>query len=204
MNSKPVLKTLYPMEAEASLVYTRKLFRIFQDELVHAQEYVANRVDVNDGLKAYKVHVFNQEKPMHALVIFIKKKIFSLPSQYIILRWTKDEKKNGNPQIMHNKIVDKVSESSTLWINSVMLHSLGLSEKATRSDKHYNFAICGITKLCEELDNLAIDPIDEGKKSSSIDDSKMLEGRSVLHNGIALRDPIRDHQRASSFIKEKM
>ncbi|KAL4339960.1 hypothetical protein GQ457_08G017730 [Hibiscus cannabinus] len=122
MNSKPILKTLYLMEVEASLVYTQKLFRIFQDEMVHAQ----------------------------------------------------------------NEIVDKMSESSNLWFNSVMLHSLEFSEKVTRSDKHYNFVICGI-KMCEELDNLAIDL---KKKSASIDDYRMLEGCSVLHNGITLRDPI--------------
>ncbi|MBA0858471.1 hypothetical protein Goshw_026650 [Gossypium schwendimanii] len=37
------------MEAEASQVYTRKLFRMFQNELVHAQEYVADRVGVSDA-----------------------------------------------------------------------------------------------------------------------------------------------------------
>ncbi|KAK8529427.1 hypothetical protein V6N12_060209 [Hibiscus sabdariffa] len=217
MNSKPVMKTLYPMEAEASLIYTRKLFRIFQDELIHAQECVASRVDVNDGLKVYKVHGFNKEKPMymvtfdasqnaavcnchkfefmgilcrHILAIFIKKKVFSLPSQYIIRRWTKDAKKNDNSSIIQNETDDKLSESSTLWFNSVMLHSLGLSEKATRSSKHYDLAIRGIKNLCDELDTLAIDIVNEGKKPASIDDSRMLEDDNVLYSGTTLRDPV--------------
>ncbi|OMO91206.1 hypothetical protein COLO4_18552 [Corchorus olitorius] len=120
MDSKPVLKTLYSMEAEASQIYTRKLFRMFQDELVHTQEYVADRVNVDgdsktdgnsktDGdSKTYKVHEVNREKPVylvtfdatlnevecnchkfefmgilcrHALTIFIKKRVFSLPQR---------------------------------------------------------------------------------------------------------------------------
>ncbi|KAL4332232.1 hypothetical protein GQ457_07G032610 [Hibiscus cannabinus] len=217
MNSKPVMKTLYPMEAEASLIYTRKLFRIFQDELIHAQECVASRVDVNDGLKVYKVHGFNKEKPMymvtfdasqnaavcnchkfesmgilcrHILAIFIKKNVFSLPSQYIIRRWTKDAKKNDNSSIIQNETDDKLSESSTLWFNSVMLHSLGLSEKATRSSKHYDLAIRGIKNLCDELDTLAIDIVNEGKKPASIDGSRMLEDDNVLYSGTTLRDPV--------------
>ncbi|KAK8652993.1 hypothetical protein V6N13_127014 [Hibiscus sabdariffa] len=66
----------------------------------------------------------------------------------------------------------------------------GLSEKATRSSKHYDLAIRGIKNLCDELDTLAINIVDEGKKPSSFDDSRMLEDDNVLYSGTTLRDPI--------------
>ncbi|KAK8690934.1 hypothetical protein V6N13_074458 [Hibiscus sabdariffa] len=65
-----------------------------------------------------------------------------------------------------------------------------LSEKATRSSKHYDLAIRGIKNLCDELDTLAIAIVDEGKKPASIDDSRMLEDDNVLYNGTTLRDLI--------------
>ncbi|KAK8638336.1 hypothetical protein V6N13_136769 [Hibiscus sabdariffa] len=66
----------------------------------------------------------------------------------------------------------------------------GLSEKATRSSKHYDLAIRGIKNLCDELDTLAIDIVNEGKKPASIDDSRMLEDDNVLYSGTTLRDPV--------------
>ncbi|OMO96513.1 hypothetical protein COLO4_15228 [Corchorus olitorius] len=58
-----------PVKAEASQIYTRKLFRMFQDELVHTQEYVVNRVNVDRDSKTYKVHEISREKPVY-LVTF--------------------------------------------------------------------------------------------------------------------------------------
>ncbi|OMO60155.1 FAR1-related protein [Corchorus olitorius] len=44
MNSKPILKTFYLMEKEASKVNTRKMFKRFQNELIHLQHYVAEKI----------------------------------------------------------------------------------------------------------------------------------------------------------------
>ncbi|XVF37402.1 hypothetical protein REPUB_Repub20aG0004800 [Reevesia pubescens] len=63
MNSKPILKTYYPMEKEVSKVYTRKMFRKFQEKLVHSQQYVVEKIIVNDEVYSYKVHEFDKEKP---------------------------------------------------------------------------------------------------------------------------------------------
>ncbi|OMO63738.1 FAR1-related protein [Corchorus capsularis] len=168
MDSKPVLKTLYSMEAEASQIYTRKLFRMFQDELVHTQEYVADRVNVDGDSKTDGI-----QKPMG-----IQKHT----------RWTRNAKTNGTVDLLRDTLVKNTSESSTLWFNSVMLHSLALSEKATRSSKHYDHAICGIKNLCAELDSLAIDK----KVDEDIADSKALDTKdegNTSCNIITLRDP---------------
>ncbi|KAK8519593.1 hypothetical protein V6N12_025626 [Hibiscus sabdariffa] len=142
---------------------------MFQDELIHAQKYVADRADVTNGVKVYKVHEFSREKPIYM---------------------TKDAKKNDNMDIIQNEIANKFCESSTLLFNSIMLHSLGLSEKASRLRKHYDLAVSSIKNLCDELDKLTIDLVDEGKKSTSSDDSKMVGNDVVLYNDITLKDLI--------------
>jgi len=39
-NSEPLLRTIYPMEEEASRIYIRNVFRIFQDELDGSQIFI--------------------------------------------------------------------------------------------------------------------------------------------------------------------
>ncbi|XP_024627936.2 protein FAR1-RELATED SEQUENCE 5-like [Medicago truncatula] len=106
-NSKPLLRTLYPMEEEASKIYTRKVFRIFQDELVGSQIFIAEKVKFFDEVSTYKIHEIYKEKPnyhvtfqiiskeakcscrmfefvgilcRHVLNVFIKENVYSLPS----------------------------------------------------------------------------------------------------------------------------
>ncbi|XVF01926.1 hypothetical protein REPUB_Repub04eG0131900 [Reevesia pubescens] len=136
MNSKPILKTYYPMEKEASEVYTRNIFRKFQEELVHSQQFVAETIIVNHEVYSYKVHEFDKEKP------------------------------------------------------DVMVYSLELSEKASKSQKHYDVAIESLQRLFEELDALKI----EDEKTSSIDvliSENLLKDQEthILTQNITLLDP---------------
>ncbi|KAM3247360.1 protein FAR1-RELATED SEQUENCE 9-like [Capsicum annuum] len=176
--SRPVLKTLYPMEDEVAKKYTRKIFQIFQEELIQSQKFVSEKFEVKDGINVYKVHQLQRQKPTymvslnfalkkavcschkfefmgilcrHVLMIFIKKQILSLPVHYLLDRWTRNATKE--------KAIDHPSEitnvkPSTLWFNNIMMHSLGLAEQATRSEKHYLFTHQRLLQLCRELDEL--------------------------------------------------
>jgi len=42
-NSKPLMRTLYPMEEEASKIYTRKVFRILQRKLSFLMKFPHTR-----------------------------------------------------------------------------------------------------------------------------------------------------------------
>nr|GMC62946.1 protein FAR1-RELATED SEQUENCE 5-like [Ipomoea batatas] len=64
LNSKPILKTLYPMEEEASKVYTRKMFRMFQDELIHSQQFVAEKFITNEHESVYKLDALKIDDDM--------------------------------------------------------------------------------------------------------------------------------------------
>ena len=56
MNSTPILRILYPIEEIASKSYTRKLFRIFQNELVGSQKFTTKKVKFSTDIYTYKVH----------------------------------------------------------------------------------------------------------------------------------------------------
>ncbi|KAL6527188.1 hypothetical protein OROGR_016278 [Orobanche gracilis] len=212
MNSKPILRTLYPMEKEVSISYTRKLFRKFQDELVGSQMFIADKVGFSPEAPTYKVHEIYKEKPnyyvtfhvtskeancschmfefvgilcRHVLAVFIKKNVHSLPSQYILRRWTINAKKETfndttgeEPQEGSNEIC------STLLFNSVMTQALELSGRASRSKKHRDVAIQGLQKLIEELDRLGVEESQE-----EIGNSTDQVIPQVSNNTVTLRDP---------------
>ncbi|KAK7266928.1 hypothetical protein RIF29_19589 [Crotalaria pallida] len=212
-NSKPFLLTLYPMEEEASKSYTRKVFRIFQNELVGSQKFTAEKIQFSGEVTIYKVHEIYKEKPVyyvsfcatleeancschmfeflgilcgHALTVFIKKKVYSLPSHYILSRWTlnaKKEKVNGLTNEEFQEGNDKAS--STLLFNSVMVQSLELSERATRSEKHHDLAIQGLQKLIGELDLLEVEESNEQFAANAA--NQVIP--KVPDNSITLRDP---------------
>lgn len=54
--SRPILKSLYPMEDEAAKKYTRKMFQIFQEELIQSQKFICEKIEIKDEINLYKVH----------------------------------------------------------------------------------------------------------------------------------------------------
>ncbi|CAG7898351.1 unnamed protein product [Brassica rapa] len=115
-NSTPVLKTASPMEKQAAGVYTRAAFLKFQEEFL---EISANPVSkMSDS--TYRVGKFGQVHTVefesleevkancscrmfeysgivcrHILAVFSARNVFTLPSRYLLRRWTKDAKSSG-------------------------------------------------------------------------------------------------------------
>jgi hypothetical protein len=181
-NSKPLLRTLYPMEEEASKIYTRKVFRKFQDELVGSQIFIAEKVEFSGEVSTYKIHEIYKEKPnyyvtfdtiskeakcschmfefvgilcRHVLNVFIKENMYSLPSQYVLHRWTINAKKENIKGIAIEDLQESSNRaSSTSLFNSIMVESLQVSERGSRSVKHHDVAIQALRKVITELDLL--------------------------------------------------
>jgi hypothetical protein len=59
------------MEEEASKIYTRKLFRIFQEELVGSQKFIAEKFEFSSDVSKYKVHEIYKEKPNYYVTFHI-------------------------------------------------------------------------------------------------------------------------------------
>ncbi|XP_019178901.1 PREDICTED: protein FAR1-RELATED SEQUENCE 5-like [Ipomoea nil] len=215
LNSKPILKTLYPMEEEASNVYTRKRFRMFQDELIHSQQFVAKKIITIEHESVYRVHEFDKEKSeyivtfmsssttiecschmfeflgilcRHQLMVLIKKNVYSLPKHYILKRWTTDAKKGEITSTSNKEEMSDVNMCSTTLFNNIMVHSLQLSEKVSRSKKHYDTTIEGMQCLFKKLDALKID---DGITSSTGCLTSIISHQDDDDNNVAMRDPPR-------------
>jgi hypothetical protein len=184
-NSKPLLRTLYPMEEEASKIYTRKVFRKFQDELVGSQIFIAEKVEFSVEVPTYKIHEIHKEKPnyyvtfdvnskeakcschmfefvgipcRHVLNVFIKENVYSLPSQYVLHRWSINAKKENIKGIVIEDLQEGSNKiSSTSLFNSIMVESLQVSERGSRSKKHHDIAIQALRKAITELDLLDVE-----------------------------------------------
>ncbi|XP_027182119.1 protein FAR1-RELATED SEQUENCE 5-like [Coffea eugenioides] len=196
-NTKPILKTLYPMEAEAAKVYTRKIFRMFQDELLESQKYVSEKITMKDGVYKYRVHERQKEFPSyivilniveqkvecschkfefvgilckHALMVFIKKQIHSLPMHYLLDRWTMSAICGRDEGDFSEKLHQaEPLRNSSMWFNDIMVRSLGISEKASRSAKHHRVALQGLQALSDKLDDLPY----ENEQDSSLSISQV-------------------------------
>ena len=212
-HSKAILKTLYPMEDEAAKIYTRKIFQKFQEELIQSQKFISEKIEVQDGIHIYKVHLFQRETPTyivrlnlelknttcschkfefmgilcrHVLMIFIKKQIHSLPPCYLLDRWTRYATTKKANDISSAGSLAYNLKSSTIWFNNIMTHSLGLSERATHSEKHYKFTYQKLLQLSKELDELPYEDNDNvcddqvNESNNDLNSSEQREKFSLL------------------------
>ncbi|XP_049374825.1 protein FAR1-RELATED SEQUENCE 1-like [Solanum verrucosum] len=212
-HSRPILKTLYPMEDEAAKEYTRKMFQIFQEELIQSQKFIAEKIEVKDGANIYKVHQLQRQRPAyivsldlalkravcschkfefmgilcrHVLMVFIKKQIHSLPMYYLLDRWTRNatKEKANDPSS-----VTQTLKPSTLWFNNIMMHSIGLSERATKSEKHYQFAHQRLLQLCGELDELSYESEEDCVSGGQVSEKDQEINSCEQSQDVTLHDP---------------
>ncbi|XP_041990447.1 protein FAR1-RELATED SEQUENCE 3-like isoform X1 [Salvia splendens] len=115
----PVLKTPSPMENEAASMYTKRIFLKFQEELVETFVYTANRIDGDGNSSTFRVAKFEDVTKVyfvklnivemkancsckmfeysgilcrHVLTVFTVTNVLTLPSHYILKRWTRNAK----------------------------------------------------------------------------------------------------------------
>ncbi|KAF6171722.1 hypothetical protein GIB67_007243 [Kingdonia uniflora] len=117
--TKPVLKTPLPIEKQAADIYTRKMFKVFQEEIFESLVLAVEKREEDVGTTSYGVARFDEELKVysvecsvrekvascnckmfesegilcrHVLAVFKVANIFLLPSHYILKRWTRDAK----------------------------------------------------------------------------------------------------------------
>lgn len=174
----PMLKTPSPMEKQAANLYTREIFARFQEELVETFVYTANRIEGDDAISTFRVAKFedNQKAYLvrmnyseliancscqmfeysgilcrHVLTVFTVTNVLTLPSCYILKRWTRNAK-NG-PGLDDQAVELQAQESLTMRYNT-------LCQEAMR------FADEGATSL--ETFNAAFSALREGRKKISV------------------------------------
>jgi hypothetical protein len=165
----PVLKTPSPMEKQAANLYTRKVFLKFQDELVETFVYTANIIegdDVNSTFKVAKfedVHkaytvAFNHAELRancscqmfeysgilcrHILTVFTMTNVLTLPSHYILKRWTKNAKSSAGSDECTGELHGQ--ESLTSRYSNLCREAIRYAEEGAVTVETYNVAVTGL------------------------------------------------------------
>jgi len=122
----------------------------------------------------------------HVLMVFIKKQIHSLPMYYLLDRWTRNatKEKANDPSN-----VTQTLKPSTLWFNNIMMHSIGLSERATKSEKHYQFAHQRLLQLCGELDELSYESEEDCVSGGQVSEKDQEINSCEQSQDVTLLDP---------------
>ncbi|XP_042494796.1 protein FAR1-RELATED SEQUENCE 5-like [Macadamia integrifolia] len=167
MNTAPVLKTPSPMEKQAAELYTKRLFMKFQEELVETLTFMATKIE-DDGLmttyrvakygedhKAYAVRLnvlemkatcscqmfeFSGLLCRHILTVFRVTNVLTLPSHYILKRWTRNAKSGV---ILEERASDLLNsrESITVRYNNLRQEALKYVDEGVKNSEIYHVAM---------------------------------------------------------------
>lgn len=162
----PVLKTPSPMEKQAANLYTRKIFSKFQEELVETFVYTANIIEgdgenstfrvakFEDDQKSYSVTLNHSELRAncscqmfeysgilcrHVLTVFTVTNVLTLPSHYILKRWTRNAKSSAGSDERAGESHGQESLSSRY--NSLCREAIRYAEEGAVTVETYNAAI---------------------------------------------------------------
>ncbi|KAK9112376.1 hypothetical protein Scep_019895 [Stephania cephalantha] len=200
INSTPALKTPSPMEKQAADLYSRKLFLKFQEELVDTLTYMASKTK-DDGpitiysvakfgedLKSYSVRInmlemkasctckmfeFSGILCRHVLTVFRVTNVLTLPSHYILKRWTRNAKSGVVLEERPSDLLNSCRESHNVRYNTLRHEALKYVEEGAKTVDIYN---------------VAIDCLQEAAKRVSL--AKKNGGRLPLLNGSAMEGTI--------------
>ena len=165
--TEPLLKTPAPMEKQAANSYTKKIFAMFQEELVKTSAYTANKIEDDGVVRKYRVANFQDNReaytvnvPLdisgamancscrmfeysgilcrHILTVFTVTNILTLPSHYILKRWTKNVKSSVGTD---EDIPDPLGiENITSRFNNLCREAIKLAEEGAVAVETYNAA----------------------------------------------------------------
>ncbi|KAL3622860.1 Protein FAR1-RELATED SEQUENCE 5 [Castilleja foliolosa] len=180
MNTSPVLKTPSPMEKQASDYYTRKLFSRFQEELVSTLSFMASKVDDDDdgdvttycvskfgeGHKLYhvrfnvlemrascscKMFEFSGLLCRHVLAVFRVTNVLTLPTHYILKRWTRNAKSSV---ILEERVTDPFNgylESHTVRYNMLRHEAFKFVDEGAETVESYDVAIYALGEASKKV-----------------------------------------------------
>ncbi|PPD68743.1 hypothetical protein GOBAR_DD34377 [Gossypium barbadense] len=162
----PVLRTPSPMEKQAADLYTRKIFTKFQEELVETFVYTANRIDGDETISTFRVAKFEDVNKAymvtlnypemrancscqmfeysgilcrHVLTVFTVTNVLTLPSHYILKRWTRNAKSGVGTDERGGELHGQVS--LTALYNSLCREAIKYAEDGAIATETYNIAM---------------------------------------------------------------
>ncbi|KAB1226601.1 Protein FAR1-RELATED SEQUENCE 3 [Morella rubra] len=165
----PVLRTPSPMEKQAANLYTRKIFAKFQEELVETFVYTANRIEGDGAISTFRVAKFEDDQRAynvtlnypemrancscqmfeysgilcrHVLTVFTVTNVLTLPSHYILNRWTRNAKSGAGLDERGGELQGQ--ESLTLRYNNLCREAIKYAEDGAIAVETYNVAMVAL------------------------------------------------------------
>ncbi|PKI60211.1 hypothetical protein CRG98_019399 [Punica granatum] len=174
----PELKSPSPFEKQMSLVYTHEIFKKFQVEVLGAAACHLKKENEDERAATYVVKDFEENQNYlvewseskssiycscrsfeykgylcrHAIVVLQMSGCFSIPSRYILQRWT-------NAALSRHAIGEKLEEvpSKVRRYNDLCRRAIILGQEGSISQESYNIALHAIKeamKQCANVNNL--------------------------------------------------
>lgn len=178
MQTSPVLRTPSPMEKQAANLYTRKIFSKFQEELVETFVYTANRIDGDGAISTFRVAKFEDDQKAyivslnvpemkascscrmfeysgilcrHVLTVFTVTNVLTLPTHYILKRWTRNAKTGVGSEDcgeVHSH------ESLTTRYNSLCREAIRYAEEGAIALETYNIMLNALKEAGKKIDSV--------------------------------------------------
>lgn len=162
----PELKTPSPMEQQAANLYSKKVFSKFQEELVETFVYTANKIEGDGVVNKFRVAKYEHDHKAyivswnvsemkascscqmfeysgilcrHILTVFTVTNVLTLPSHYILKRWTKNARVGLRSD---EQDIDALGiESLTMRFNSLCREAIKFAEEGAIAAETYNAAM---------------------------------------------------------------
>lgn len=191
MNTSPVLRTPSPMEKQASELYTRKLFARFQEELVGTLTLMATKAEDDGGTTTYQVSKYGEDHRAyyikfnvlemkatcscqmfefsgllcrHVLAVFRVTNVLTLPSHYILKRWTRNAKSSVILEERAGDVLNSYLESQTVRYNTLRHEAFKFVDEWSKSVETYDLAMAALQKASKRV---ALASKNEGKVAST-------------------------------------
>ncbi|OMO86702.1 Zinc finger, PMZ-type [Corchorus capsularis] len=185
-----ILRIGSKMEYHGALVYTKKVFTLFQDELVKSNQFIKEKISKNGSCYEYKVsscfdsrdsflvsmdlsskvgtckcNLFEFKGILcrHILAIFHLKNVVEIPSHFILKRWTKEANK-GNV-IFENtpSFEDDLEKSAAARCLHVCRLINQLSSFAEKSKEQYKVIVGDLDQIFKKVLTMEEDNISSEK-----------------------------------------
>ncbi|KAL2940369.1 Protein FAR1-RELATED SEQUENCE 9, partial [Bienertia sinuspersici] len=177
-NTMPMLKTPSPMEKQAANVYTKKIFSKFQEELVETLANPVTELEQSGGFTTFRVAKFGEDHKAHVvsfssmetrascscqmfefsgiicrhiLAVFRAKNVLTLPSEYILKRWTRNAKSGALVDEHVGMEPTNMQDSVTIRYTNLRQEAIKFVEEGAKSIYVYNVAMNALQEAAEKV-----------------------------------------------------
>ncbi|KAK6916084.1 MULE transposase domain [Dillenia turbinata] len=169
VNIIPVLKTPSPMEKQAANIYTRRIFMKFQEELVETLANPATKIEESGTITIYRVAKFGEDLKahtvrfnafemkascscqIHILAVFKAKNVLTLPSQYVMKRWTRNAKSGIMVDGHALDVPTNSQESLMVRYSNLRQEAIKFVEEGAKSIHVYNVAMDALQEASKKV-----------------------------------------------------